>query len=109
MAERMKAVHARAAAHGRTLDYGLRVHVIVRDTEAEATRVCRATWSRNSMTTRAGDPRAGADAIAGRGASGAQRANWPTTSSAMSSRICGPASAARARAAARRWSARSIR
>ncbi|MGV0878306.1 LLM class flavin-dependent oxidoreductase [Martelella sp. FLE1502] len=36
LAERMKAVHERAAAHGRTLDYGLRVHVIVRDTEKEA-------------------------------------------------------------------------
>ena len=33
---RMQQVHARAAAHGRTLDYGLRVHMIVRDTEAEA-------------------------------------------------------------------------
>ena len=36
LAERMKAVHARAEAHGRRLDYGLRVHVIVRDTEREA-------------------------------------------------------------------------
>ncbi len=36
IAERMRAVHERAAAHGRTLDYGLRVHMIVRDTEAEA-------------------------------------------------------------------------
>jgi alkanesulfonate monooxygenase len=36
LAERMKAVHERAAAHGRTLDYGLRVHMIVRDTEKEA-------------------------------------------------------------------------
>ncbi len=36
LAERMKAVHARAEAHGRTLDYGLRVHMIVRDTQAEA-------------------------------------------------------------------------
>lgn len=36
IAGRMRAVHERAAAHGRTLDYGLRVHVIVRDTEAEA-------------------------------------------------------------------------
>ena len=33
---RMRAVHERAAAHGRVLDYGLRVHMIVRDTEAEA-------------------------------------------------------------------------
>ncbi|WP_300034509.1 LLM class flavin-dependent oxidoreductase [uncultured Roseobacter sp.] len=36
LAERMKAVHARAAEKGRTLDYGLRVHMIVRDSEAEA-------------------------------------------------------------------------
>jgi alkanesulfonate monooxygenase len=36
IAERMKAVHARAEAHGRVLDYGLRIHMIVRDTEAEA-------------------------------------------------------------------------
>lgn len=36
IAARMRAVHARAEAHGRILDYGLRVHVIVRDTEAEA-------------------------------------------------------------------------
>jgi alkanesulfonate monooxygenase SsuD/methylene tetrahydromethanopterin reductase-like flavin-dependent oxidoreductase (luciferase family) len=36
LAKRMQDVHARAAAHGRTLDYGLRVHMIVRDTEAEA-------------------------------------------------------------------------
>ncbi len=36
LAARMQAVHERAAAHGRTLDYGLRVHMIVRDTEAEA-------------------------------------------------------------------------
>ncbi|SLN33476.1 Methanesulfonate monooxygenase [Pseudoruegeria aquimaris] len=36
LAGRMKAVHERAAEYGRTLDYGLRVHVIVRDTEAEA-------------------------------------------------------------------------
>ncbi len=34
--QRMKDVNERAAAHGRTLDYGLRVHMIVRDTEAEA-------------------------------------------------------------------------
>ncbi|MDW4498899.1 LLM class flavin-dependent oxidoreductase [Sulfitobacter sp. D35] len=36
LAERMKAVNAVAEAKGRTLDYGLRVHMIVRDTEAEA-------------------------------------------------------------------------
>jgi len=36
LAGRMKAVNAVAERYGRTLDYGLRVHVIVRDTEAEA-------------------------------------------------------------------------
>jgi len=36
LAQRMRDVHARAEAHGRTLDYGLRIHMIVRDTEVEA-------------------------------------------------------------------------
>ena len=36
IAERMKAVNAVAERYNRTLDYGLRVHVIVRNTEAEA-------------------------------------------------------------------------
>ena len=36
LAQRMRDVHAVAQRHGRTLDYGLRVHMIVRDTEAEA-------------------------------------------------------------------------
>ncbi|WP_425091839.1 LLM class flavin-dependent oxidoreductase [Tropicimonas sp. S265A] len=36
LAERMKAVNAVAERYSRTLDYGLRVHMIVRDTEAEA-------------------------------------------------------------------------
>ncbi|WBU54530.1 LLM class flavin-dependent oxidoreductase [Paracoccus sp. SCSIO 75233] len=36
LAGRMKAVNEVADRYGRTLDYGLRVHMIVRDTEAEA-------------------------------------------------------------------------
>ena len=36
LAARMTTVNERAAAHGRTLDYGLRVHMVVRETEAEA-------------------------------------------------------------------------
>jgi alkanesulfonate monooxygenase len=36
LAQRMRDVHAVAERYGRTLDYGLRVHMIVRDTEAEA-------------------------------------------------------------------------
>ncbi len=41
LAARMKAVHERAAHYGRVLDYGLRVHMIVRDTEAEAREYAR--------------------------------------------------------------------
>jgi alkanesulfonate monooxygenase len=36
LAERMRVVHERAQHYGRTIDYGLRIHMIVRDTEAEA-------------------------------------------------------------------------
>ncbi|QMU59743.1 MAG: LLM class flavin-dependent oxidoreductase [Boseongicola sp.] len=36
LAQRMKDAHAVAEKYNRTLDYGLRVHMIVRDTEAEA-------------------------------------------------------------------------
>ena len=36
IAQRMKDAHAVAEKYDRTLDYGLRVHMIVRDTEAEA-------------------------------------------------------------------------
>lgn len=36
IAERMQAANEQAQRYGRTLDYGLRVHMIVRDTEAEA-------------------------------------------------------------------------
>jgi alkanesulfonate monooxygenase len=36
LADRMRAVHQVAEKYDRTLDYGLRVHMIVRDTEAEA-------------------------------------------------------------------------
>ena len=41
LAERMKAVHERANHYGRVLDYGLRVHMIVRDTENEAREYAR--------------------------------------------------------------------
>ncbi len=37
----MKAVHERAEHYGRILDYGLRVHMIVRDTENEAKEYAR--------------------------------------------------------------------
>ncbi len=46
LASHMKAVHQRAETHGRTLDYGLRVHMIVRDTEAEARDYARMLVSR---------------------------------------------------------------
>jgi alkanesulfonate monooxygenase len=36
LADRMRVVHAQAQHYGRIIDYGLRIHMIVRDTEAEA-------------------------------------------------------------------------
>lgn len=41
LAQRMRDVHDRAAKYDRTLDYGLRVHMIVRDTQAEAKEYAR--------------------------------------------------------------------
>jgi len=41
LAQRMSDVHAQAEKHNRLLDYGLRVHMIVRDTEAEAREYAR--------------------------------------------------------------------
>ncbi|WP_282602888.1 LLM class flavin-dependent oxidoreductase [Paracoccus sp. PARArs4] len=41
IADRMKAANAAAEKYGRTLDYGFRAHVIVRDTEAEAKEYAR--------------------------------------------------------------------
>jgi alkanesulfonate monooxygenase len=46
LAERMRTVHARAQHYCRVLDYGLRVHMIVRDTEAEAREYARELVSR---------------------------------------------------------------
>ncbi|MEZ5477944.1 MAG: LLM class flavin-dependent oxidoreductase [Thiolinea sp.] len=46
LAERMRAVAERAQHYGRVLDYGLRVHMIVRDTEAEAREYAQELVSR---------------------------------------------------------------
>jgi alkanesulfonate monooxygenase len=42
----MQDVSARAARHGRTIDFGLRIHVIVRETEAEARAYARKLMSK---------------------------------------------------------------
>lgn len=39
--QRMRDVHARAVKYNRLLDYGLRIHMIVRDTETEAREYAR--------------------------------------------------------------------
>ncbi len=46
LAMRMKNVHDRAADYNRTLDYGLRVHMVVRDTEIEAKEYAEALVSK---------------------------------------------------------------
>ena len=45
LAERMKAVNACASRYGRVIDYGLRVHMIVRETEEEAREFARSLVS----------------------------------------------------------------
>lgn len=42
----MQDVSARAARHGRTIDFGLRIHVVVRETEAEARAYTRRLMSK---------------------------------------------------------------
>ena len=44
--ETMQDMTARAAEHGRTIDFGLRIHVIVRETEAEARAYARKLMSK---------------------------------------------------------------
>jgi alkanesulfonate monooxygenase len=46
LSETMHDVAGRAAAHGRTVDFGLRVHVIVRESESEAMAAARRLMSR---------------------------------------------------------------
>ena len=60
IAERMRAVAERAEGHGRTLDYGLRVHVIVRDTESGGQGLRPAPRRPARRRVRPPDPRAGA-------------------------------------------------
>jgi alkanesulfonate monooxygenase len=46
LAETMRDLSARAAAYGREIDFGLRIHIIVRETEAEARAAARRLVSR---------------------------------------------------------------
>ncbi len=51
--ETMKDMSARAAAYGRTIDFGLRVHVIVRETEEEARNYTKKLMSKFDANTAA--------------------------------------------------------
>jgi alkanesulfonate monooxygenase len=51
--ETMKDMSARAAAYGRTIDFGLRVHVIVRETEEEARSYTKKLMSKFDANTAA--------------------------------------------------------
>jgi alkanesulfonate monooxygenase len=51
VAEKIAAVRSRAAARGRTLRFGIRLHVVVRETEAEAWAAAHSLISRVSDTT----------------------------------------------------------
>lgn len=49
LAQRMRDAHAQAQRYGRVLDYGLRVHMIVRDTQAEAREYAKHLLSKLSV------------------------------------------------------------
>ena len=96
---------ARAAKYGRTLKFGYRVHVIVRETEDEA----RAYADR--LLSKLDDEKGRAIREASRStrrttaSSGRPNCAARRTATASSRTTCGPASAARVRAAVRRSSA----
>jgi alkanesulfonate monooxygenase len=92
--ETMQDLSARAARHGRQIDFGLRIHVIVRETEDEARAYARKLMSKF-------DPVKGAEI---KSTAKTSCASTPTTRASWS-RCSGPISARPARARAARWSA----
>ena len=108
LAARMKAVHERAAKHGRTLDYGLRVHDRARHRGGRRGNM-PASSSPGSTTSRAGRFASGRW-MQSRSAFRTRRrtASWPMPR-AMSSRVCGPVSAGQGPDAGRPWWARPTR
>jgi alkanesulfonate monooxygenase SsuD/methylene tetrahydromethanopterin reductase-like flavin-dependent oxidoreductase (luciferase family) len=80
----MREMADRAAAYGRTIDYGLRVHVIVRETEAEARAAASAprtpapsAWPGRPGCGSAPTPRASPSRTSGRASAAAVRAAGP--------------------------------
>ena len=113
VAEKLRWIRELAAAQGRTLRFGIRLHVITRDTEADA-------WAEASgcstTSTRPRSPRrSGSSAPASRWArTGCARCTPPTGTAAprrtwRSTRTCGPGSAWSAAARAPPWSAATRR
>ena len=108
LAQRMKDVNAVAERYGRTLDYGLRVHVIVRDTEAEAREYAQHIVSQlddeqgKTIRERALD-------ATSLGVSHQSKNRELADMEGSSNHISGRVWDAPGRAAARRWSDRPIR
>jgi alkanesulfonate monooxygenase len=50
LAETMRGMAAQAAAHGRQIDFGLRIHMIVRETESEARAAAKSLISKLDLT-----------------------------------------------------------
>ena len=96
---------ARAAAKGRSLRYGWRSHVIVRETEDEARAAARRLLSKLDDDDRRGDPPALARLDVGRRRPPGRAARRAPTTRATSSATSGPASAAPAPAPVPRSSA----
>ena len=99
----------RAAGYGRTLDFGLRAHVIVRETEADAKAAAQRLVSKLDDAEGGQDPLPSRSTRRRSASSGRPRCARRRPTTASSRRRCGPASAGPAAAPARRSSATRTR
>jgi alkanesulfonate monooxygenase len=97
-------LRARAAKHERNLKFGFRVHVVVRDTEAEARAAADRLLSKLDAATGEAIRAKSLDSQSAGVARQAELREEPHGRRAISRRTCGPASAALVPAAARRSS-----
>ena len=112
VADKVADIRARAARHGRTLEFGIRLHVIVRETEDEAWTRRAPSWCRTSTTATVAAAQkkfAQMDSVGQRRMAALHKGRFDKRQRARRAsrwrRTCGPASAWCAAAPAPRWSA----
>ena len=103
VAEKLALVRSRAAAHGRRVEFGLRVHLIVRETDEEAWDTAHRLISHLSDETIAAAQKRMRRIRIPSGSFGNRTCTAAVATSWRSARTCGPASAWSARVSAWRW------